>query len=42
MQGMALIASTLHFSYSEMLDMDMSVFIEFVGYANEIVEKQAQ
>jgi hypothetical protein len=40
MRGMALIGSTLHFSYSEMLEMDISVFMDFVDYANEIVEKQ--
>jgi hypothetical protein len=38
---MTLIGSTLHFGYSEMLEMDISVFMEFVGYSNEIVEKQA-
>ena len=39
---MALLGSTLHFSYSDMMDMDMSVFMDFVDCANEIVEKQEQ
>jgi len=41
MQGMVLISSTLHFGYSEMLNMDISVFMDFVDHANEIIAKQA-
>lgn len=41
MQGMVIIGSTLHFGYSEMLNMEVSVFMDFVDCANEIVEKQA-
>jgi hypothetical protein len=41
MQGMALIGSTLHFGYSDMMEMYINDFMEFVGISNEIVEKQA-
>jgi hypothetical protein len=41
MRGMALIGATLHFSYSDMLDMELDEFNEFVEISNEIVEKQS-
>lgn len=41
MQGMVIIASTLHFAYSDMLNMEIGVFMDFVKYSNEIIAKQA-
>jgi len=35
MRGMALIGATLHFGYSDMMEMYVSDFMEFVDLANE-------
>lgn len=42
MKGMALVGATLHFGYSDMMEMYISDFMEFVKIANDIAEKQAQ
>ena len=39
MQGIALIGSTLHFSYMDQLEMPLSEFISFIEIANEIVKQ---
>jgi len=42
MQGMALIGATLHFGYSDMMEMYTNDFVEFVKIANDIAEPQSQ
>jgi len=39
MRGMALIGATLHFGYSDMMEMYVSDFMEFVDLANEANEQ---
>lgn len=38
MQGSAQIGATLHFSYSDILEMPVSEFMEFVEISNEMNE----
>jgi hypothetical protein len=39
---MALIGSTLHFGYSDMLDMYINDFMEFINISNEIVKTKKE
>lgn len=39
MRGMALIGATLHFGYSDMMEMYISDFMEFVELSNEANEQ---